>query len=343
MTTPTAQPTAPVVIIPPPSTFPGGGGGAGGHSAPVGPAAPVAIVGPLPAAPAQRPAPGSYHAGWFDQSGYPALLPGEVRQVTLRFRNTGSAPWVKGVLGEQANLGVFGNGTPYVYPSADAFYRSVAGDAASGMSFDPAPTVVPGGGTIWSLLAADWPTPDRAAVQTEAVVPPGGLGTFTFSVRAPLIPGVYQLRLQPVIDGTVWMEDQGAFILVTTRGDYHSDWVSQSAYPTVRAGTTSPPITVTYRNSGSLDWVRGVLGEQLNLGIARDASSWSAFAAGWPTPDRVAIQTESIVPPGGTATFSFQVKAPTTPGTYVLRVRPVIDGTMWLEDQGVFVTITVVP
>jgi hypothetical protein len=40
------------------------------------------------------------------------------------------------------------------------------------------------------------------------------------------------------------------------------------------------------------------------------------------------------------ATFTFKV-AGAAPGTYRLHVRPVVDGVAWLEDQGVFVDITV--
>lgn len=128
-----------------------------------------------------------------------------------------------------------------------------------------------------------------------------------------------------------------------TPAEYHSLWISQSAYPTVKAGATSEPITLTFRNTGSQPWVRGVLGQQLNLGIAENAAAWSPLAFGWPVADRVAVQEEATVSPGQSATFTFQVRAPTAVGTYVLRLRPVVDGTTWLEDQGVFVLVTVVP
>jgi hypothetical protein len=292
------------------------------------------------------PAPASnlYHARWFDQTAYPELQPGEVATVTMRFRNTGTAPWIKGAPGRQANLGVRGEETRYVYRTADEFHRAMAGDRASGMSFDGSAlerlraTI----GRVSELVASAWPTFDRPAIQSEDVVAPGDLGTFTFTVRAPLAPGVYKLPVRLVIDGTVWMEDEGAFILITTLADYHSGWVSQSAYPTVRAGATSAPITVTFRNVGSQPWVKGVLGQQVNLGIA-ETSEAAAFASGWPTGDRVAMQKEARVAPGETVTFTFQVRAPAKPGTYALRLRPVVDGTMWLEDEGVYVVITVQP
>jgi hypothetical protein len=350
-TQPTIGPTLPPTpapttgpTVPAPSQRGGGGDTGGGRGA-------VAHLPPATAAPANanaRPSPppaSAYQARWFDQSDYLTMQPGQIGQVTLRFRNTGTAPWIKGVPGRQANLGVHGEPTPYLYASADDFYRAVAADRGSAMSFETSALerVRVALERVSEMVAAGWPSADRTAIQSEEVVAPGELGTFTFSVRAPHEPGVYKLALRPVVDGTVWMEDSGAFILITTVADYHGRWVAQSAYPTVRAGSTSMPISLTFRNTGSLSWVRGVLGQQVNLGVTDAADAWQPFAANWPTGDRVAVQSESKVLPGQDATFTFQVRAPSAPGTYILRLRPVVDGTMWLEDQGVYVLITVVP
>lgn len=124
------------------------------------------------------PGPGDYHSGWVDQSDYPVLAPGATGEVTLHFRNTGSAPWVKGVLGTQANLGVAGDDT----------------------SFAP--------------LGVNWLSANRPAMQSEDLVPPGAVATFSFQLRAPLSPGVYQIYLRPVIDGVTWMEDEGVYVLI---------------------------------------------------------------------------------------------------------------------------------
>ena len=56
---------------------------------------------------------------------------------------------------------------------------------------------------------------DRPAIQSEATVAPGGIGTFTFQVRAPSGPGTYAFHLRPVIDGLTWMEDEGVFLIIT--------------------------------------------------------------------------------------------------------------------------------
>jgi hypothetical protein len=57
-------------------------------------------------------------------------------------------------------------------------------------------------------------------------------------------------------------------------------------------------------------------------------------------PDRPAAQTESVVDERQLASFTFEV-AGDAPGTYRLRVQPVVDGVKWLADEGVYVDITV--
>jgi hypothetical protein len=117
---------------------------------------------------------------------------------------------------------------------------------------------------------------------------------------------------------------------------FHSRWLDQSAPVSLPGGQTTT-LTVRFRNTGTASWIRGVEGQQANLGVLGDGSS---LAGGWPTADRAAVQAEAIVPPGGIATFSFTVRAPATAGSYRLDVRPVIDGTTWMEHEGVFISLT---
>ena len=251
----------------------------------------------------------TYHSAFLDQSQFPSLAPGQTAQLTVHFRNTGTATWTKGVFASQANLGINGDNQTF---------------AALGMS-------------------VGWPTADRPAIQSEASVPPGGTGTFTFTIRAPQAPGTYTIPLRPVIDGRAWMEDQGVYLLVTTVNGYHSRWVSQSAYPTLKPGAVSGPLTITFRNTGALAWVRGTLGTEARLGVNLDDTMWAALSVGWPYTTRPAVQTETSVAPGATGSFTFQVRAPTTPGVYAIHLRPVIDGVTWMEDEGVFLYVTVAP
>jgi hypothetical protein len=79
---------------------------------------------------------------------------------------------------------------------------------------------------------------------------------------------------------------------------------------------------------------------ELRLGDVGDRPLPREMRVDWAYPDRPAIQTEAIVHPQQIATFSFKVKA-VAPGTFRLRLRPVVDGVTWLDDEGVFVDILV--
>ena len=80
-------------------------------------------------------------------------------------------------------------------------------------------------------MNSGWLSANRLATTDEAFVGPGAIATFSFAVRAPLTPGIYTIRLRPVIDGSTWLDDQGVFIQVISDFGYHSSWVAQSGIP----------------------------------------------------------------------------------------------------------------
>ncbi len=275
--------------------------------------APTAVVVPAPPSPAPPPAArppnaAAFHSAWVDQTAYPTLAPGETGSVTLRFRNTGAETWQTGVAGRHVNLGVVGD---------------------SGVFEDLG-------------MAVGWLSANRPATMAEPVVPPGGIGTFTFAVRAPAQPGLYQIPLRLVADGVTWLDDQGVFVSVRSDHGFHSAWAAQTPWPVLRPGEVST-VTIVFRNTGRRSWIRGASLEQANLGVVGDARSLASLGVDWPSADRVAIQSEPVVGPGGLARFIFGLRGPTEPGRYFLDLRPVIDGMSWLEDDGVYVEIMVMP
>ncbi|HEY6202663.1 MAG TPA: hypothetical protein VI056_06435 [Candidatus Limnocylindria bacterium] len=306
---------APTTVPPLPTAPPGGGNptppppGGGNPPPPAPTPGPVAVVptppGTLPGTLALTP---GFHSGWVEQSAYPQLAPGELGAVTVRFRNLGTESWQVGVPGRQVNIGVVGDSTEF---------------ADRG-------------------LAEAWLSPNRPATTSESLVPPGGIGTFTFKVRATRPPGEYRIDLALVADGVAWLEDQGVYIVVNSDAGLHSAWVAQTPWPVLRAGELSAPITVVFRNTGNASWIKGSARE-MHLGVVGDDRSWADLGIDWPAPDRVAVQTESAVRTGDFGSFTFRMQAPDRPGVYALRLRPVVDGVTWLEDQGVFVQITVSP
>jgi peptidoglycan/xylan/chitin deacetylase (PgdA/CDA1 family) len=127
---------------------------------------------------------------------------------------------------------------------------------------------------------------------------------------------------------------------------YHAAWYGQSGYPTLCPGHTATA-TVAFLNTGSLGWYRDVTGQAAFLGTSgpepgQDKPSvLGGVDTGWPAASRVATQPSSFVGPGQVAWFQFTVRAPLEPGTYRLALRPLIEGTRWLEDYGVFWYVTV--
>src|SRR5438552_1270388 len=126
----------------------------------------------------------TFHSLLADQGPAPTLLPGATATYTVRFRNIGVSPWQRGGR-TQVNLGVRGDSLKF---------------AELGMN-------------------VGWLSANRVATTAEELVPPGGIGTFTFTVRAPATPGIYQIPLRPVADGITWLEDDGVMSLITVSTD----------------------------------------------------------------------------------------------------------------------------
>jgi uncharacterized protein YkwD len=145
---------------------------------------------------------------------------------------------------------------------------------------------------------------------------------------------------------TYWVMDLGGIVDAATPVPsfdlgYHAAWAGQSPDLTLAPGQTATMV-VALRNNGYRGWYRGNPGQQANLGTADplDAQRWDLDDE-WPSASRIATTTTAYVGPGQVGWFQFQVRAPSSVGSYVLRVRGVIDGATWLEDPGIYWTITV--
>jgi peptidoglycan/xylan/chitin deacetylase (PgdA/CDA1 family) len=126
---------------------------------------------------------------------------------------------------------------------------------------------------------------------------------------------------------------------------FHAAWYGQSGYPTLCPGSTATA-TVAFMNTGTLGWFTDHPGETAYLGTSGaggqdSASLLGGVDTGWPAWNRLAVQPAAFVGPGQVAWFQFTVKAPRAPGVYRLALRPLIEGTQWLEDFGVFWHVTV--
>jgi hypothetical protein len=123
-----------------------------------------------------------------------------------------------------------------------------------------------------------------------------------------------------------------------TSATVHASFVSETPYPEVSTNDAAL-VSVVLRNTGSTAWRKGTA-QEARLGIPGNSPDLAFLADGWPTPERPAAQQEDIVPPGGTATFSFRVKG-ALPGTFVVPLRGVVDGGAWMDDLGIYTVVTV--
>jgi N-acetyl-anhydromuramyl-L-alanine amidase AmpD len=123
-----------------------------------------------------------------------------------------------------------------------------------------------------------------------------------------------------------------------TAANVRAGFVTETPYPAIAAGETAS-VSVVLRNDGATAWRRGTA-QEARLGLPGNDTAAAFLGKGWPSPDRPAVQAEDIVPPGGTATFTFAVGA-AMPGTYRLPLRGVIDGAAWMNDLGLYTEITV--
>jgi hypothetical protein len=133
---------------------------------------------------------------------------------------------------------------------------------------------------------------------------------------------------------------------------FHARWYGQRGYMNL-CPDHQATATIAYFNSGSRGWVAGSMGESAYLGtwgpepgqdkpsqLGGDGSAGTPNT-GWPRPERIAAQPVGWVGPGQVAWFQFMVQAPSEPGWYRLYLRPLIEGTQWMENEGVYWQVVV--
>jgi len=129
-----------------------------------------------------------YDYEYIDQSPYPSpLTPGEITNVWLEVKNTGTATW-------------YNNGDTVVRLGTGSVYGDVdqQKDYTSEI-YDP----------------VTWLSPNRPVAILDSVVAPGQTTHFQFNIKAPSSPGVYKAYFTPVADGVTWMKDIGIYWQVT--------------------------------------------------------------------------------------------------------------------------------
>jgi hypothetical protein len=146
-------------------------------------------------------------------------------------------------------------------------------------------------------------------VQLSSAVAPGQYGVFNFTVTAPATPGSYPFQWRMVRELVEWFGDYSPTVQVgVTAAPQSARFVTQSV-PTAMTTNATYSVWVSMTNTGETTWYPGshfLASENL-----QDNTRWRL--------NRVALPHS--VGPGGQVTFTFNVTAPATAGSYNFQWR----------------------
>ena len=249
------------------------------------------------------------------------------------------------IFGHLRGMAVATDGTPltgtavYLEPSAGVVIRTITTD-----------------GTGWFGFV-DVPTGTYRVTTASSRVAGGVLGQATVLAGRVSMFGAVAPTPTPSPSPTTCQRTDGPGIgapasVSSGVGGFHASWYGQSGYSTLCPGQTATAV-VAYYNSGTRGWLRDTMGQVAYLGTwnpepGQDRASIlggdggvGSPNTGWPRYNRVAAQPAEWVGPNQIAWFQFTIVAPSTPGTYRLAIRPLVEGAQWMEDFGVFWIVTV--
>lgn len=162
---------------------------------------------------------------------------------------------------------------------------------------------------------------------------PGQQLDLNFSVTAPATPGVYNFQWQLYQNG-----GSGFFGQITPNvaiqvgsgggGTNNASFVSQTVPTTMTAGQ-SYSVTLNMQNSGTTTWATSTY--KLGSQNPQDNTTWGLNR----------VNLSSSVAPGGQGTFTFNVTAPSTPGTYNFQWRMLQESVGFFGSTSTNVAVTV--
>jgi RHS repeat-associated protein len=144
-------------------------------------------------------------------------------------------------------------------------------------------------------------------VELGSTVAPGGQAVFGFTVTAPTTPGTYAFSWGMVREGLYWFGGNiSSTITVAAPAPVYDAQLVSASVPTTMTAGSYYNVSLTYRNSGNTTWTS----PDFSLATPDDNYTWGM--------NRIAM-SPSTVGPGQNATFSVQVRAPSTASTYVFQ------------------------
>ena len=297
--------------------------------------------------------------GYYGQSAYPTLLPGQSTTAYFEYKNNGAQTWYDDTGLSDAPSGTF---AVHLGTSNPVNRASVFGASWNANQNRPDFNFTAVYNSDGSTLA----TNQHAAA-------PGQIIKFQFTLAAPasITPGVYREFFQPLEDGTPDgnMSNPGTYLDVTVQPfSYAPQYHSQSAYPSLLSGQSNNAY-FEYKNAGNVAWYddsglseapAGTL--PIHLATSHPINRASAFGSSWGAnhnrPDfnfsavynsdgSTLASDQHMVAPGQIVKFGFTINVPasTAPGVYREFFQPLAEGSSdgGMPDPGTYLDVTVQP
>ncbi len=163
---------------------------------------------------------------------------------------------------------------------------------------------------------------NRVNVPAGVSVPPGSNHTFNFNVTAPSTVGDYNFQWLMIHEWVAWFGAYTPNLVINVAPNIdRSTFVSQSVPMTMTRGQTYQ-VSITLTNSGTSTWVTN----EFRLGSMnpQDNTRWGL--------NRVNVPSGVSVAPGANHTFTFNVTAPATAGSYNFQWLMIHEWVAWFGD-----------
>lgn len=250
------------------------------------------------------------------QVNYPTVSLGDNNElsVTLQYKNTGTATW-------------YNSGANILY-------------LATANSIDHT-SVFQGTG---------WISNTRPAKLTEASVPPGSTGSFTFNVANPTgYLDDWHEYFGLVAEGSTHFGNFFSLPIITR--SYSYSYLSQQSYKdnTKLAGidlTALSPgqtawLVLKVTNTSNVTWSNtGFRPVYLGTDSSRDRHS-RFCTSGWLSCGRPAKLLEASIAPGAIGTFEFPIQVPAGGGSFNEYFTPLVESAKWMDSVGIHYTLSV--
>ncbi len=227
------------------------------------------------------------------------MTPGEVKNITVTFQNTGTTTWKND-----------GSGYVSLYTYGPKYRTSL---------FDP--------GT--------WLSPSQVKRMLEPSVAPKGTATISFQLRAPSVSGTYTETFNLASEDSAWIPGGEFSLTITvpsspsspstpsttsTPSDtgYGAELVTQTANSLkIKAGKTVS-FTALFKNTGTVTWINfGMKSPDVTLA----STSAPSFTHSTWSDNQIALVTGQTVKPGETVAIQFFFAAPKTNGTHTAKFQ----------------------